>query len=206
MVIRNLRPIVHKSDDCARFLIIHQDFHNRADPDVLLASGTESDVNAAKTAAMKTEARIEYILTDRLKLRIRLTFANTHLRVRRVDKSMASRFHILIVEDEPLIVEILQETLEAQFHVSSVSTVAGALALLRISHVDVALVDSVLPDGHGDEIADYARAHGTSVIGMSGYPHEMHDFESIGHPHLMKPFGTEALFSTIAKVLEETAH
>jgi DNA-binding NtrC family response regulator len=118
---------------------------------------------------------------------------------------MASHFHVLIVEDEPLIVEILQETLEAQFRVSSVSTVAGALALLRTSHVDVALVDSVLPDGHGDEIAAYAKAHGISVIGMSGYPHEMYDFECIDHPHLMKPFGTEALFSTIAKVLLETA-
>jgi hypothetical protein len=44
-VIRSLRLVVHRSDDCARFRVIHQDLHDRTDPETLLASGTESDVN-----------------------------------------------------------------------------------------------------------------------------------------------------------------
>jgi hypothetical protein len=35
---------------------------------MLLASGTESDVTAAKAVAMRTATRIEYILTERLKV------------------------------------------------------------------------------------------------------------------------------------------
>ena len=44
---------------------------------------------------------------------------------------MASRFHILIVEDEPLVVEVLQATLDTEYRVSSVNTVGEALAFLR---------------------------------------------------------------------------
>jgi DNA-binding NtrC family response regulator len=116
---------------------------------------------------------------------------------------MASHFHILIVEDEPLIVEILRETLEEQYRVSSANTVEEARECLRASHVDVALVDSVLPDGHGDEVAAYAKAYGAAVIQMSGYLQEIDDLD---RPYLMKPFGREMLLSTIDQALLETAH
>jgi DNA-binding NtrC family response regulator len=115
---------------------------------------------------------------------------------------MPSRFHILIVEDEPLVAECLQEMLVSEYHVSSANTVREALAFLRTSHVHVALVDSVLPDGHGDEIAAYAEAYGTAVIEMSGYPQVMADLERSDRPHLLKPFATDVLFSTIGKALQ----
>jgi hypothetical protein len=47
-------------------------------------------------------------------------------------RGMGSRFHILIVEDEPLIVEVLQATLELDYRVSSVNSGAspkGAITL-----------------------------------------------------------------------------
>ena len=115
---------------------------------------------------------------------------------------MASRFHVLIVEDEPLIVEILQEMLMSDYHVTTVHTVREALAFLRTSHVHVAIVDRVLPDGHGDEITTYAEAYGTAVIEMSGYPQVMADLERSDRPHLFKPFTTDVLFSTIEKALQ----
>jgi CheY-like chemotaxis protein len=62
---------------------------------------------------------------------------------------MASRFHILIVEDEQLIVEVLNGTLEFEYHVSSAVTVREALAFLRTSHVDLVLLDSILPGRSG---------------------------------------------------------
>jgi CheY-like chemotaxis protein len=57
---------------------------------------------------------------------------------------MTNRSHILIVEDDPLVVEVMVASLESDYHVSSVNTVAAALAFLRTSHVDVALIDKIL--------------------------------------------------------------
>jgi DNA-binding response OmpR family regulator len=54
---------------------------------------------------------------------------------------MASRCHILVVEDEPSVLEVLQATLEESYRVSSVGTVGEACAFLRTSHVDLVLVD-----------------------------------------------------------------
>ncbi len=114
---------------------------------------------------------------------------------------MPSRFHILIVEDEPLIVEVLQGTLELEYRVSSASTVGEALAFLRTAHVDVVLVDRVLPDGFGAEVARVAETCGAAVIEMSGYPQDMDDLQRSQRLYLCKPFGPSALLSAIENVL-----
>jgi len=108
---------------------------------------------------------------------------------------MSGRFHILLVEDEPLIVEVLQGTLESKYRVSSVHTVREALAFLRTSHVDAVLLDSVLPDGQGAEVASVAHAHGAAVIKMSGYPDMMDGLGRTYRTHRCKPFGPEALLA-----------
>ena len=59
---------------------------------------------------------------------------------------MADRSHILIAEDDPLVVDVMVAALELDYRVSSVNTVGAALAFLRTSHVDLVLVDTVLPD------------------------------------------------------------
>ncbi len=114
---------------------------------------------------------------------------------------MAGRSHILIVEDEPLIVEVLLGTLEVEYCVSSASTVREALASLRSHKVDVVVLDSILPDGRGAEVACVAETLGAAVIEMSGYPQAMADLERSGRPHLWKPFGPELLLATITNAL-----
>ena len=114
---------------------------------------------------------------------------------------MASRCHVLIVEDDPLIVDVLVASLELEYRVSSVNTVGAALAFLRTSHVDVVLIDSILPDGRGTEVACFADGLGAAVIEMSGYPHVMEDLEHSARPHLLKPFGVQVLLSTIGHAL-----
>jgi DNA-binding NtrC family response regulator len=116
-------------------------------------------------------------------------------------RGMGSRFHILIVEDEPLIVEVLQATLELDYRVSSVNSVGEALAFLRASHVDAVLLDNVLPDGRGTEVACFADQLGAAVIEMSGYPEVMDDMQRSRRPHLFKPFKADALLSTLKSSL-----
>jgi DNA-binding response OmpR family regulator len=114
---------------------------------------------------------------------------------------MASRYHILVVDDEPLIVEILQASLEPDYRVSSASTVGEALAFLRTTHVDVALVDGKLPDGRGADVAALGNKLGVAVVLMSGHPQEMIELAESDCPHLLKPFQVDTLFSTIEEVL-----
>ena len=68
---------------------------------------------------------------------------------------MANGFHILIVEDEPFALDVLQTMLEAEYHVSSACTVEEAHAILRKSHIDVVLIDAVLPDGRGADLRGF---------------------------------------------------
>ena len=53
---------------------------------------------------------------------------------------MANGFHILIVEDDQFALDVLQTMLETEYRVSSACTVEEAHAILRRSHIDVALI------------------------------------------------------------------
>jgi DNA-binding response OmpR family regulator len=109
--------------------------------------------------------------------------------------------HILVVEDDPLVAEVLQTTLESEYRVSCAKTLQEARAFLRTSHLDVVLVDRILPDGRSDEIIEIAEATGTPVVSMSGYPAEMAAFGRGTQFYLMKPFGAEVLLSTMERIL-----
>lgn len=115
---------------------------------------------------------------------------------------MASRWHILVVEDEPSVLEVLQATLEESYRVSSVGTVGDACAFLRTSQVDLVLVDWGLPDGHGDVVAAYAETRDVAAIMMSGYPNGMDGVQNDSRPYLMKPFGHATLSAAVSSVLE----
>jgi len=116
---------------------------------------------------------------------------------------MASRFHVLVVEDEPLVLDVIQATLEESYRVSSAGTVKEASVILRTSHIDVALIDNVLPDGRGADVAALAEEVGASVIEMTGYSLESVDQDPSGHPHLFKPFRLNALLSTVGDALRD---
>ena len=63
-----LRLIVRQFDGCARYVIVRTAPEGDKYGDTMLASGTESDVNAAMTAARKTASRVEPILAKRPRL------------------------------------------------------------------------------------------------------------------------------------------
>ena len=119
---------------------------------------------------------------------------------------MGRRLHILIVEDEPLVLEVIQETLEAEYRVSSVGTIGEARACLCTSHIDLALVDWGLPDGHGDIVAEFAEQRGVPTVIMSGHPVNFDDSTVHSRPHLMKPFGIADLEVKIESVLKSGSH
>ena len=76
--------------------------------------------------------------------------------------------------------------MEWAYRVSRVNTVGEALSVLQTCHVDVVLVDSVLPDGRGIDVAGFASRAGTAAVSMTGHPEEMADLERGTQWHLFK--------------------
>ena len=65
---------------------------------------------------------------------------------------------VLVVDDERAIQRALKATLEAAgYHVDVVGTCADALAQVALKPPDLVLLDLLLPDGTGDEVAREIR-------------------------------------------------
>lgn len=72
---------------------------------------------------------------------------------------MASK-HVLIIDDEPDICELIEITLMRMgFQTRSAYTVASAYALLKKEAFDLCLTDMHLPDGNGIELVEYVQAN-----------------------------------------------
>ncbi len=85
----------------------------------------------------------------------------------------AARKHLLIVDDEPVILQILRAVFEDEpYELSLAATGREAAAILRDSHVDVLLSDKNLPDVNGIELLRLAKERDalTEVIIITGYP------------------------------------
>jgi DNA-binding response OmpR family regulator len=112
------------------------------------------------------------------------------------------RQHVLIVEDAADVRDVLQEILQSGFYaVTPAATIKEAREVLRSSHVDLVLVDSILPDGRGDEIILTAADLSVPSIMMSGYPQEIACMENSGGAYLAKPFKSSVLLAEIRRIL-----
>jgi CheY-like chemotaxis protein len=115
--------------------------------------------------------------------------------------------HILLVEDEVFLRELLTENLQdAGYSVSEASDGnAGLEALQSDRRIDVLLSDIKLPDMDGYQIAQAGRAlrPDLKVILMTGYaPTPLPAaLQPVVHGVLQKPFSLEALPEMVAAAL-----
>jgi DNA-binding NtrC family response regulator len=107
---------------------------------------------------------------------------------------MTFPLNVLIVEDGPLVMDVLRSVLDDDYQVSCATTVAEALACLSTSVVDL------LPDGRGNAVAKVAATLGKATIRMSGHPSENAGIQKA--PCLMKPFGAELLLREVRSALK----
>jgi DNA-binding NtrC family response regulator len=96
---------------------------------------------------------------------------------------------------------MLEEALSDKYRTSSVQTVDEALACLNSDGFNLILLDKVLPDGKGEDVADLAYRHGIPVIVMSGYPDEIKPLEESVPLRLVNPFGVNALLGAVKAAL-----
>lgn len=84
--------------------------------------------------------------------------------------------HVLIVEDDPTIRDLLEETLRLEsFDVTTATSVEEGLVAIEAGAYTVAIIDLKLPDGTGMKLVQRAREHGPGalIVVMTGYNEEI---------------------------------
>lgn len=109
---------------------------------------------------------------------------------------------VLIVDDEPTLLELLGRYLERRGHsVSTASTAEEALERVRARDLDLVIADLTLPGADGEELIEALRQTNPELAGIvaSGYPHVP---RLAGVSFLQKPFLPQMLADEMARLLK----
>jgi DNA-binding NtrC family response regulator len=112
---------------------------------------------------------------------------------------------ILVVEDDPLVSEVIAAALDDRYRTTVVETATEATEVLRRGGVRVMLLDCTLPGGISDELIPEADRTGAAVILMSGDPGRMAKLTDQPRPFVLKPFSLAGLIDTVETVLASAA-
>jgi DNA-binding response OmpR family regulator len=118
---------------------------------------------------------------------------------------MHGRRHILVVEDDPLVAEVIAAALEDDYTTSLVETSAAALRRLSEGGIDLMLLDCTLPDGIDSGLIPTADRGGLPVILMSGDRQRMEGLTTKPRPFILKPFSLADLVAAVERAIGGTA-
>jgi CheY-like chemotaxis protein len=112
---------------------------------------------------------------------------------------------ILIVDDEPILLELIRDILEEEgFSVLTASSATAALYVAQRSPISLVLTDLMMPNLSGLELADRLRSHPETaeipIILMSAAPPASHPplFVAV----IRKPFPIETLVGVVRRYAE----
>ena len=108
---------------------------------------------------------------------------------------------ILVVEDDPLVTEVVVDALDGLYDTSHAENSAAAMRYLQAGGIDAMLLDCTLPGGLDPHLVPMADDSGVPVILMSGHPDMQDRVPGVPRPCIQKPFSLNALLSTIESVM-----
>ena len=108
---------------------------------------------------------------------------------------------ILVVEDDPLVSEVVVDALDGLYDTSRAENSAIAMEYLRAGGIDAMLLDCTLPGGLDPHLVPMADERGVPVILMSGHPEMLESVPGAGRPFILKPFSLATLLATIEQVI-----
>lgn len=123
----------------------------------------------------------------------------------------SDNFRVLVVEDDPAVLELLEQGLSfAGFRVSSARGGAAALHLAAEESPDLVVLDVMLPDIDGFEVCQRLRADGDDVpviflTARDAADDLVHGFDLGGDDYVTKPFRLKELVVRILAVLKRVA-
>ena len=127
-------------------------------------------------------------------------------------KIAQNRTKILVVDDSPRTLEVIQRNLEAAaYEVFTASSVEQAIDFLEQSSVDLVITDIKMPKVSGLELLKYVKENvkGTEIMIITGYPSIKGAVNAVkdgAEDYLTKPFTDEELLSAVSKMLEKQAN
>jgi len=114
---------------------------------------------------------------------------------------MTEKTAILVVEDDPLVSEVIAAALDDDYEISVVETSSDALDMVRKGKFRLMLLDCTLPGGVDVALIPEADLHGTLVVLMSGDPGRMAKLTEQPRPFVLKPFTLTGLLETVHGIL-----
>jgi DNA-binding NtrC family response regulator len=114
---------------------------------------------------------------------------------------------VLVVDDDIAICRLIHRMLsDEQYKIQTSQSVAGALRAIERQHFDAYVIDLVLQDGSGLDVAKRIRSKwgATPIILISGY--DLHDVALKADKFriselLEKPFSRDVICETVKKVI-----
>jgi CheY-like chemotaxis protein/two-component sensor histidine kinase len=114
---------------------------------------------------------------------------------------------IMVIDDEPLICEILQAMLSERYDVTTFSSPRAALAALMEREYDAVLCDVMMPDLNGTELFEQAvrarpilRERFVFITGGAFTERAQSFLKDVGRPVLEKPCARAELMATVASI------
>lgn len=108
---------------------------------------------------------------------------------------------ILVVEDDPLVSEVVVDALDGLYDTQRAETSAAAIECLRAGGIAAMLLDCTLPGGLDPQLVPLADDSGVPVILMSGHPDMMERVPGAKRHCIQKPFSLAALLATLESVV-----
>jgi len=101
----------------------------------------------------------------------------------------------LVVDDDKNVADVLKTGLEEFCGVAVTCADSGVIAtqILKEHRPDLAVIDVVLPDMSGFDLAECAAQWEVPVLLISGDLERQDSCEVLGYPHLAKPFSLRSL-------------
>jgi DNA-binding NtrC family response regulator len=120
---------------------------------------------------------------------------------------MSERLHVLVVERDAAVCQIVSDLLADLGHRASTVNDAPAMRsfLDTSGPVDVVILEAQLSEAETPTLAEEVRHKGLRVVMMSGDPDMMRLFNERGHQLLHKPFRRAQLEEAIAQALASYA-
>ncbi|MFH1504885.1 MAG: response regulator [Candidatus Omnitrophota bacterium] len=121
------------------------------------------------------------------------------------------KLKILLVDDDPDILELLESTLEGEFSLITASRGSEALEKLKSENPNLLVLDYVLPDLKGPEICKRIRKDplflNTPVLMLTGkgeIEDKVHGLESGADDYMLKPFSPQELIARIRMLIRRS--
>jgi DNA-binding NtrC family response regulator len=114
--------------------------------------------------------------------------------------------HVLVVDDDPLILDIIVRALASQqLRVSTARRVSIARDVLVRHTVDLVVTDARMPGETGLALAEKAKELGIACIVMSGDPEWAADHGIAPQQYVAKPFDLSNLVALVQATLDRAA-